>query len=63
MIGKQNKLQKNIERGGAGMYRKSGKYKNYCRKRRKWKDDILKSVIKILKGMSKEEKKKRTEFF
>ena len=33
------------------MYRKSGKYKNYCRKRRKRKDDILKSVIKILKGM------------
>ena len=45
------------------MYRKSGKYKNYCRKRRKRKDDILKSVIKTLKGMSKEEKKKRTELF
>lgn len=45
------------------MYRKSGKYKNYCRKRRKWKDDILKSVIKTLKGMNREEKKKRTELF
>ena len=45
------------------MYRKSGKYKNYCRKRKKRKDNILKSVIKILKGMDKEEKKKRTELF
>ena len=43
------------------MYRKSGKYKNYCRK--KQKDNILKSVIKILKGMNREEKKKRTELF
>ena len=45
------------------MYRKSGKYKNYCRKRKKQKDDILKYVIKILKGMNREEKKKRTELF
>lgn len=45
------------------MYRKSGKYKNYCRKRKKQKDNILKSVIKILKGMNREEKKKRTELF
>jgi hypothetical protein len=45
------------------MYRKSGKYKNYCRKRKKRKDNILKSVIKTLKGMNREEKKKRTELF
>ena len=45
------------------MYRKSGKYKNYCRKRKKQKDNILKSVIKTLKGMNREEKKKRTELF
>ena len=45
------------------MYRKSGRYKNYCRKRKKRKDNILKSVIKTLKSMNREEKKKRTELF
>ena len=45
------------------MYRKSGRYKNYCRKRKKRKDNILKSVIKTLKGMNRKKKKKRTELF
>ena len=45
------------------MYRKSGRYKNYCRKRKKRKDNILKSVIKTLKGMNRKKRKNAQSYF